>query len=143
MSKQPTVHLLAPVERGSGPVYLVKWREPGGTQVKKRVGPAWVERGEVPVGHRRATRHPGWIKRRGRPPEGYFTEDSAVARAQAVIERVREQRARDAVAPDQALVVIFDEVAAAWLEHRRTVGGCKRTTLTGYAALLRISVPRW
>jgi integrase len=137
MSKQPTVHLLAPVERGSGPVYLVKWREPGGTQVKKRVGPAWVERGEVPVGHRRATRHPGWIKRRGRPPEGYFTEDSAVARAQAVIERVREQRARDAVAPDQALVVTFDEVAAAWLEHRRTVGGCKRTTLTGYAALLR------
>jgi integrase len=28
-------------------------------------------------------------------------------------------------------------VAAAWLEHRRTVGGCKRSTLTGYAAMLR------
>ncbi len=118
-------------------MYLVKWREPGGTQVKKRVGPAWVERGEVPAAHRRATRHPGWIKRRGRPPEGYFTEDSAIASAQVVIQQDREQRAREAVAPDPALVVTFDEDACEWLEHRRTVGGCKRTTLVGYAALLR------
>ena len=137
MAAQPTVHLLAPVERSSGPVYLVKWREPGGTQVKKRIGPAWVERGQVPVGHRRATRHPGWIKRRGRLPAGYFTEDSAIASAQAVIEATRRDRAREPVAADQALLVTFDEVASAWLAHRRIVGGCKRTTLTGYAALLR------
>jgi hypothetical protein len=137
MSKQPTVHLLPPVERAGGPVYLVKWREPGGAQVKKRVGPAWVERGEVPPGHRRATRHPGWIKRRGRALEGYFTEDSAIASAQAVIQQAREERARQAGAPDPSLVVTFDDVASAWLEHRRTVGGCKRTTLIGYAAMLR------
>jgi integrase len=137
MSKSPTVHLLAPIERAGGPVYLVKWREPGGTQVKKRVGPAWVERGEVPPGHRRATRHPGWVKRRGRSPEGYFTEDSAIASVQALIERTREERAREAVAPDPALFVTFDEVASAWLEHRRTVGGCKRTTLKDYGAMLR------
>lgn len=31
----------------------------------------------------------------------------------------------------------LDEVASAWLEPRRTVGGCKRTTLIGYAAMLR------
>lgn len=137
MSRQPTVHLLAPLERAGGPVYVVKWRESGGTQIKRRIGPAWVERGDVAAGHRRATRHPGWVKRRGRPPEGYFTEDSAIANAQAVIERAREERTREAAVPDLASVVTFDEVASAWLEHRRTVGGCKRTTLVGYDALLR------
>ena len=48
----------------------------------------------------------------------YFTEDSAIASAQAVIEQTRAERAR-ASAPDQALVVTFDEVASAWLAHRR------------------------
>ena len=117
-------------------MYFVKWREPGGTQVKKRVGPAWVERGELPPGHRRETRHPGWIKRRGRPPAGFFTEDSALASVMELVERAREERAF-AADPDVALTVTFDEVAAAWLEHRRTVGGCKRSTVTGYAAMLR------
>src|ERR1700684_4554236 len=107
MAAQPTVHLLAPGERSSGPVYLVTRREPGGTQVKKRIGPAWVERGQVPVGHRRATRHPGWIKRRGRPPAGFFTEDSALASVMELVERSREERAR-AADPDAALIVTFD-----------------------------------
>ena len=137
MPTQPTIHLLPPVENADGPAYLVKWREPGGLQVKKRVGPAWVERGEVAPGARRATRHVGWIKRRGRPPSGYFTEDTALASVAMLLEQAREKRARATRGPDPALTVTFNEVAAAWLEHRRTVGGCKRSTLTDYSAMLR------
>jgi hypothetical protein len=112
LSLRPTIHLLPPVERADGPVYFVKWREPGGAQVKKRVGPAWVERGEVPPGHRRATRHAGWIKRRGRPPAAFFTEDSALASVMELVERARDERSR-ADDPAVALTVTFDEVAAA------------------------------
>ena len=125
-----TIHLLPPVENADGPVYFVKWREPGGLHLKKRVGPAWVEGGEAAPGDRRATRHVGWIKRWGRPPSGYFTEDTALASVAMLVEQAREKRARATRGPDQALTVTFDEVAAAWLEHRRTVGGCKRSTLT-------------
>ena len=137
MPRQPTVYLLPPLDRAGGPVYFVKWREPGGDQVKRRVGPAWVERGEVPSGHRRATRHPGWVKRRGRPPDGFFTEDTAIANGPALSEQHREEQARVAIAADPSRLVSFDEVASAWLDHRRTVGGCKRTTMIGYAAMLR------
>lgn len=137
MPRQTTVHLLPPLDRAGGPVYFVKWREPGGSQVKRRLGPAWVERGEVAPGSRRATRHSGWVKRRGRPPEGFFTEDTAIASAPALVERYREEQARRAIAVDPSRLVSFDEVATAWLEHRRTVGGCKRTTLKDYGAMLR------
>ena len=137
MPRQPTVYLLPPLDRAGGPVYFVKWREPGGDQVKRRVGPAWVERGEVPSGHRRATRHPGWVKRRGRPPDGFFTEDTAIANGPALSEQHREEQARVAIAADPSRLVSFDEVASAWLDHRRTVGGCKRTTLKDYGAMLR------
>ncbi len=32
------------VERDSGPVYYAKWRLEDGTQVKRRLGPAWLVR---------------------------------------------------------------------------------------------------
>ncbi len=45
------------VERARGPQWCAKWREPGGRQVKRRVGPAWT--------------------RRGRPDPGFFTKRTA------------------------------------------------------------------
>jgi integrase len=79
MPTQPTATLLV-VEREGGPVYYAKWREEG-WQVKRRLGPAWIERGDAArAGERRRTRHAGWVKRRGRPAEGYLSEDAALAR---------------------------------------------------------------
>ena len=43
--------------RARGPQWYAKWREPGGPQVKRRIGPAW----------------PG----RGRPANGCFTKRTA------------------------------------------------------------------
>jgi hypothetical protein len=31
-------------------VWYAKWREPGGRQVKRRIGPAWTGRGRPPTG---------------------------------------------------------------------------------------------
>ena len=66
-----------------------------------------------------------------------FTEDTALASVAMLVEQAREKRARATRGPDPALTVTFDEIAAAWLEHRRTVGGCKRSSLTDCAAMLR------
>ncbi len=66
MPTQPTATLLV-VEREEGPVYYAKWREEG-WQVKRRLGPAWIERGDAArAGERRRTRHAGWAAGRGAP----------------------------------------------------------------------------
>ncbi len=91
MPTQPTATLLV-VEREEGPVYYAKWREEG-WQVKRRLGSAWIERGDAAgAGERRRTRHAGWVKRRGRPGEEYLNEDAALALIPTVIaERAAEQ----------------------------------------------------
>ncbi len=53
------------VERASGPQWYAKWREPGGRQVKRRIGPAWT--------------------RRGRPDPGFFTKRTAEDWLRAVL----------------------------------------------------------
>ncbi len=95
MPKLPSANLLV-VERQEGPAYYAKWRRDG-WQVKRRLGPAWIERGDAAKAERRRTRHDGWIKRRGRVEEGYLTEDDAVGLIPgAIAEHEAEQtRARD------------------------------------------------
>ena len=57
-------------------VYEAKWRR-AGLQVKRRVGPAWLDPG--PSG--------GWVPRRGRVPDGWYDEKRATVRmAQLVAE---------------------------------------------------------
>ena len=118
---------LVVVERASGPVFEAKWRRDG-RQVKRRLGPAWLERD--PSG--------GWRARRGRMPDGFLDEKRATVRMAALvaehdanerkIERgERERRERGAA---------FREVAAAWLHHLERERGAKPSTLQDYRYLL-------
>lgn len=83
MAAQATVHLLV-VERDGGPVYYAKWRAEG-QQIKRRIGPAWIERGAAAPDGRRRTPHPGWIKRRGRPGDGFLTAEMALAAVPSIL----------------------------------------------------------
>jgi integrase len=127
--------LVVRVRSDGEPTYEAKWRVDG-RQVKRRLGPAWIERGDASsAGVRRRTRHPGWIKRRGRPPEGWLTEDAAVQLMAQAIRAWVEEQAQEA--EEKARPATFDDAASAWLEHRRTIKGLKRSTLIDYEALLR------
>jgi len=92
MPKQPHANLLV-VERREGPVYYAKWRAHG-AQVKRRLGPAWIEHGDAAKAERRRTRHDGWIKRRGRVVEGYLSEDEAIALIPALVAEHQAEQAR-------------------------------------------------
>ncbi|MGI8427717.1 MAG: hypothetical protein ACR2OB_00025 [Solirubrobacteraceae bacterium] len=60
--------LLLVIERDGGPVYYAKWHLEDGTQVKRRVGPAWLDR----------NRAGAWGRRRGRPTSGFLTGKEAI-----------------------------------------------------------------
>jgi len=95
------------VERARGPQWYAKWREPGGRQVKKRVGPAW----------------PG----RGRPAAGFFTKRTAEDWLRA------ELASLDALAACGAdLDVTFAEAAREWLRYVEEDRAVKPTTLRNY-----------
>jgi integrase len=118
---------LVVVERGDGPVFEAKWRR-GGRQVKRRLGPAWLERDGKG----------GWRSRRGRMAEGFLDEKRATVRmAQVVaehdaleseIERGERRRREDGVT--------FRELAARWLEHLERERGAKPSTLQDYGYML-------
>lgn len=130
--------MLLVVEREHGPVYYAKWRQDG-RQVKRRLGPAWIEHGDQETaGARRRTQHAGWIKRRGRPVDGHLSEDAALALIPSVLaeHRAEQARAREQRSRDREREVSFDEIAEAWLQHRISVVGIKRTTLNHYRAML-------
>src|ERR1700704_1613851 len=82
-TSNPTGALVV-VERSGGPAYEAKWRCRG-RQVKRRVGPAWLER-EAP--------NEDWRPRRGRMPEGYLDEKRATVRMAELIAE-HEQRERE------------------------------------------------
>jgi integrase len=132
----PRASLLV-VEREDGPVYYAKWRHDG-RQVKRRIGPAWIVRGDAAKAERRRTRHDGWIKRRGRVGEGYLCEDEAVALIPGLIveHEAEQKRARDTRAREAEREIVFDEIAEAWLAHRIAVVGIKRTTRNDYETML-------
>ncbi|MCW3068844.1 MAG: site-specific integrase, partial [Solirubrobacterales bacterium] len=115
-------------EHGGRPFYEAKFRYRG-RQVKRRVGPAWLDR-------EGATRD--WRRRRGRVPEGWFDERAAHVAASQIVaayskdaseqERVeRERRTRG---------VTFREVSHAYLDWLRDTKGAKPSTLSDYAYLL-------
>lgn len=75
MSTQIQGFLLV-VDRRDGPVYFGKWRDSRRGQVKRRLGPAWLD----PNGCG------GWRKRRGRCPEGWLEERAAHVALRAAID---------------------------------------------------------
>jgi len=113
-------------EHNGRPFYEAKFRH-GGRQVKRRIGPAWLERDEM-----------GWRRRRGRVPEGAFDDRRAHAAAASIVatyvaeaadgERLeRERRTRG---------ITFRELAAAYLAWLRDVKGAKPATLRDHAYVL-------
>jgi hypothetical protein len=132
----PRANLLV-VEREDGHAYYAKWRHDG-RQVKRRIGPAWIVRGDAAKAGRRRTRHDGWIKRRGNVGESYLCEDEAVALIPGLIaeHEAEQKRASDKWAKEAEREIMFDEIAEAWLAHRIAVVGIKRTTRNDYETML-------
>jgi integrase len=120
MEPRPTGNVLI-VERDGGPVFYGKWRDSTRRQVKKRLGPAWVERAGD-----------GWRKRRGRHPEGFLEERAAIV---ALAQAIQEHEAGLA-RPRPSRPLSFEETAARWLEHLEHVGGAKPSTLADYRYML-------
>ena len=126
MTATPSAAIIIRVQGGT-PFYEAKFRH-GGRQVKRRIGPAWLERDE--------TRD--WRRRRGRVPDGYYDERRAHASAAqmvsdylaeaADIERIeQEQRSRGTT---------FRAVAHGYLIWLEDVKGAKPSTLADYRYLL-------
>jgi integrase len=112
MVVMPTGHVFRR-EGPRGPVWYAKYRLPDGRQVKRKIGPAWADR--------------------GRPPAGYVTKRTAEAWLRDVLDQ-----ARRGTLPGQLQTgVTFADAVAEWLrfvEHDRRR---KPSTLEGYRAMVR------
>jgi integrase len=126
MTATPSAAIIVRVQGGK-PFYEAKFRH-AGRQVKRRIGPAWLDRDE--------TRD--WRPRRGRVPDGYYDERRAhAAAAQTVsdylayaanIERIEHER--------HSRGITFREVAHGYLYWLEDVKGAKPSTLADYRYLL-------
>ena len=125
--QQPTGALVIRTGDDGQPFYEAKWRR-AGRQMKRRVGPAWLDRGMGGA----------WQPRRGRVPAGWFDEKRATVRMAELItaheaaeaaaeERERERKLRGAT---------LRELAAEWLEYLEREKGAKPSTLLDYRYLL-------
>jgi integrase len=122
MSKRNASGALIVVERDGGPVYYAKWRDSARRQVKRRLGPAWVERD--PDG--------AWRKRRGGAHDGFLDEKAAIVEMRKVIDAHEVELA--AVRPEREPT--FDDAAADWLHRLEHVDGVKPSTLANYRQML-------
>ncbi len=113
-------------EHNGRPFYEAKFRY-GDRQVKRRIGPAWLQRDQG-----------GWRKRRGRVPDDAFDERRAYAAAASMVaayvadaadrsRREQERRVRG---------ITFRELAAAYMTWLRDVKGAKPATLRDHGYVL-------
>jgi integrase len=126
----PTPHVVIRAGADGAPYYEVKWisNVRPGRQMKRRLGPAWLERDGD-----------GWAKRAGRPTGDFLDLRRTTVRAEAMVREVeasltdeaRERRRRD------ALPLTFRGVAHEWLEDMRNVARVKPATIRDYETLLR------
>ena len=122
MSKRNASGALIVVERDGGPVYYAKWRDSGRRQVKRRLGPAWVERSDGG----------DWRKRRGRAHERFLDEKAAIVEMRRVIDA--HEVALATVRPESEPT--FDDAAADWMHRLEHVDGAKPSTLEDYRLML-------
>src|SRR5215203_451274 len=102
------------VWRAKGPMWLMKYRLPDGTESQTILGPAWVRRDPDDAG--------GWLARRGRPPEGSLNEDAARDAMRAFLD---QQTAR--TPPER---VRFDRCVDAFLTYCEAQGRSPNTMRT-------------
>ena len=123
----PVASIIVREHRGQ-PFYEAKFRH-AGLQVKRRIGPAWLERDDVTG---------VWTPRRGRVPDGSFDERRAHVKAAGIVAEyvtgvVEAERAQD---DRRAGGATFRDVARDylhWLEH---VKGAKPATLRDHRSVL-------
>ena len=115
-------------EHHDRPFYEAKFRYRG-RQIKRRIGPAWLER-DPDTG--------GWRRHRGRLAEGSYDERAAhVAAAQLVDEYVDELAASERDEHERrSRGVMFREVAHAYLRWLKDVAGAKPSTLRDHRNVL-------
>lgn len=123
----PSAAIVVREHRGQ-PFYEAKFRHHG-EQVKRRIGPAWLER-DADNG--------GWRRRRGRIAEGAYDERRAhVAAAQLVAEHVTAANDREQVERERRTRgATFREVARAYLSWLADVAGAKPSTLRDHGYVL-------
>jgi hypothetical protein len=112
----PSATIVIREHRGQ-PFYEAKFRYRG-QQVKRRIGPAWLERDT----------DAGWCRRRGRLPDDAYDERRAhVAAAQLVADYVSDAENVEQVEQERrARGVTFREIAAAYLRWLGEVRGFAR-----------------
>ena len=128
ISAQAPIASIVVRERGGRAFYEAKFRHEG-RQVKRRVGPAWLDRDQ---------RTGTWRPRRGRVPEDSYDERRAhVAAAELVASYLKDSSERARVERERrARGVTFREVAHAYLAWLDDVKGAKPSTLADYGYLL-------
>jgi integrase len=126
-ASNPTASIIVREQRGQ-PFYEAKFRHDG-RQIKRRVGPAWLERD--PDGD-------GWRRHRGRVAEGAYDERGAhVAAAQLVSEYVAEAADLERAERERRTEgATFREVAHAYLRWLEGVRGAKPSTLASHRSVL-------
>jgi integrase len=127
-SSEPVpLHSLVVREHNGVAFYEAKFRY-GGQQIKRRIGPAWLERDR-----------PGrWQPRRGRVDAEFFDERRAHIRAaELVAQFVTDERDAERIAAEKRTRgVTFREVAHAYLHWLETVKGAKPTTMRSHRSVL-------
>lgn len=109
--------------------YSAKWRASlDKRQMKRRLGPAWLELG--PDGEPRP--------RRGRVKPDFLDERRAYARMAEVIAQCEDEDARreEIEAERKRAGYTFEKLADAWLDHAREVRGLKPSTLRDLGSVL-------
>ena len=89
------------VWRSKGPMWLIKYRLPDGTESMRTLGPAWV--------HPDASDPRGWRPRRGRAPEGTLSADAASAALRGFLDEQTERTPPERVS--------FERCVGAFLER--------------------------
>ena len=94
------------------PVWYAKYRLPDGRQVKKRLGPAWTDR--------------------GRPAAGYFTKRTAEGWLRDTLDEARRGTLPGMVRTGAT----FADAAAEWLRYAEQERACKPSTLRDYRIMV-------
>jgi integrase len=111
------------LEKARGASWWAKYRLPDGTQVKRKIGPAWVGR--------------------GRPAEGHFTKRLAEDWLHDRLEEVRRESVFAVATPGlpnraASTSVTFAEAAAEYLRFAEQDRGCKPSTVRGYLNAIKV-----
>lgn len=123
----PSITTVPPKAPGAPPYYEAYWRHPVPGQkakpVKRRLGKAWV-----------TATDDGWVKRKGRAPEGWLDLAHAHVKAGEAVKAYQAELDRKLAA--QSDMPPLRQVAHEWMSWKRDVKGNKPSTLEHDAYLL-------